>query len=949
MFLPFSRYIGFLLSILICTNLCAQVDFSVATEFVSTEGYRSGITAAIVDVNNDGRDDIVRVTYRGILEVHLAGVNQDEFYKIEYEAALPDVPWSIAVGNIDNEGPNEIVLGTVYRGGYIFKLNTRNERLEIMQITARDFYSQGSNLVDINNDGFLDWFINDDESINDIFLNDNGIEMIEADDFIDMKTATPSDNSGNYSTDWIDIDDDGDLDFYQSKCRSGALSNKDPRRINQLFINDGDNNFTEKATEYGIAFGSQSWASNFGDLDNDGDLDAILVNHIDRWNLLENVKNDTFVERNARIDSITGFANQCLLRDFDNNGFLDILVTGANDYLWFNQGNWSFIREDKPFLYFSATNFSVGDVNHDGFWDIYTAYSEGFNDKGNVDDAIYVNDTNDNNWIGFKLVGTASNKSAVGAKIKLYSETIGAQMRNVRSGESYGMMNSLYQIFGLGQDQRVDSIKVYWPSGHMDTYTDLEPGSYYTLTENVCSAMEETIAYDNAGIICDNDSIALVAPTGSSYVWSNGEDTQEISIDRWGYYQVEVGMDSCSQPTPGIIINPNRVDNENIFIESLEASLCAADGVQLSAIDAKEYQWSTGEDSQQIIVSAPGVYSLEFEDHCGNEYMDEISIDFLDEQPVAFGDTVINVLGEVDDAILTARGNDLKWYQSANDNEVKSRGDTLQVPNLQESTTFYVTSESSHTFETETIGESVWQGNNMYHAPTLNGGLYFHVREPSIISSVDIMTDTAGIRIIKVLSPDDDLIFEKEVDLSPGHTTITIDLHVDEGIDYLMTTDTDHNLETFGFKSPFLIRNNERTAYPYRDSDLLWITNSSFGEESYPYFYNWKIKKQDLNCVSKRIPVVAFVDFRDATLEASADLFSIFPNPVVDQFTIDNKDGELLSDIYFYDILGRNVKNYREVNSNVVEMNLEDLNAGQYLVRIDTKSGSRFSYRIVKL
>ena len=517
---PLVNFIILLFLLAFSGPLLSQIIFEPNYEIVSTTGYKSGISNAIADVNGDGRDDLVRVTSRNILEVNFGSGNTAELKLADFGAAMPSEPWNITIGNLDNKGPNEIALGSVYKGGYIFTYNEQDQTIELLQSTARDFYSQGSNFVDINNDGHLDWFVCDDESHNEIFLNDGTGNLVEADDFIDMSSKIKSDNSGNYASDWVDIDNDGDLDCYISKCRSGAREATDPRRINQLFINDGNNNFIDQADEFGLDFGTQTWATNFGDLDNDGDLDAIIINHGANWNLLENMGNNTFVDRPELINRLHGFAVQCILRDFDNNGYLDILVTGSNDYMWFNYGDLNFELVRQPFKYFTATNFTLGDINHDGFIDAYVAHTAGYNDPGYVDDILYVNQTNDNNWLGVRLNGTSSNLCGIGARIRAYTPTYGWQIRDVRSGESYGIMNSLNSIFGLGQETSIEQLEVTWTSGKVDNFYDIEAGKYYTITEGVCISEDQELIIKNNGILCDDKKLKLEGQRDMFNVWS---------------------------------------------------------------------------------------------------------------------------------------------------------------------------------------------------------------------------------------------------------------------------------------------------------------------------------------------------------------------------------------------------------------------------------------------
>ena len=75
-----------------------------------------------------------------------------------------------------------------------------------------------------------------------------------------------------------DFDNDHDLDLHVAHCRQSTSSPTDLRRINRLFVNDGNNNFTEAAGTYGIDIGWRTWTASFGGIDNDGDLDLLLTN-----------------------------------------------------------------------------------------------------------------------------------------------------------------------------------------------------------------------------------------------------------------------------------------------------------------------------------------------------------------------------------------------------------------------------------------------------------------------------------------------------------------------------------------------------------------------------------------------------------------------------------------------------------------------------------------------
>lgn len=135
---------------------------------------------------------------------------------------------------------------------------------------------------------------------------------------------------GSYGSVWSDVDNDGDLDLYIARCKHGVDDPGDGRRINQLFWNNGNGTYTQDLTNVsGLRIGAQSWTADFGDIDNDGDFDCLVTNHDVSSQLLENDGAGHFTDISASSDvlnTITGLTAQGIFRDFDNDGFVDILV-----------------------------------------------------------------------------------------------------------------------------------------------------------------------------------------------------------------------------------------------------------------------------------------------------------------------------------------------------------------------------------------------------------------------------------------------------------------------------------------------------------------------------------------------------------------------------------------------------------------------------------------------
>ena len=164
---------------------------------------------------------------------------------------------------------------------------------------------------------------------------------------------------------------------------------------------------------------------------------------------------------------------QVMMEDFDNDSFIDLFITSrytsSKHILFKNNGNKTFSTASGaiPAGSLSVQSAAVGDLNNDGFIDVLAGFATSYNNPSGNADRLYLNDTNSNNWAKVRLQGISSNLNGIGARIELYT-ALGMQIREVRSGESYGTMNTMESHFGIATETEITKIIVRWPSGTVD-------------------------------------------------------------------------------------------------------------------------------------------------------------------------------------------------------------------------------------------------------------------------------------------------------------------------------------------------------------------------------------------------------------------------------------------------------------------------------------------------
>jgi hypothetical protein len=352
---------------------------------------------------------------------------------------------------------------------------------------------------DYDNDGLIDLFIAGHDTRNRLFHNDGGGSFTRVTDHVLVNDV--ANNSEGRA--WTDYDADGDLDLFVSNVIVPPPSFS--RSV--LYRNDGDGVFT-RITDSGLSGRfDNTVASCWADYDNDGFQDLFLANYPPTNSLYRNDGDGTFTRIAAgpiaqeRI-AAPGFFSACAWADYDNDGFVDLYVTSyvrggfSSSFLYHNDGDGTFTKITEGSVATDPTWFTIsaswGDYDNDGFLDLFVqqgAFAVTPPTPANAQsNLLYHNDGNANAWLNVKLVGTISNRSAIGAKVRVNAFFRGEsrwQLREISGGDSQNNQQSLNAEFGLADATTIETVRVEWPSGIVQELHDVTPRQFLTIVETL--------------------------------------------------------------------------------------------------------------------------------------------------------------------------------------------------------------------------------------------------------------------------------------------------------------------------------------------------------------------------------------------------------------------------------------------------------------------------------
>ena len=451
------------------------IDITTTSGLLDTTG---GQGASVGDFNNDGYDDIYVTFPNG--KNHLYQ-NRGNGTFIELADSLgvaleEDTESKAAVwGDVNNDGWTDLYVANRAVQDRLF-LNQEGTGFQEISFQAGIIQlgnPLAANMTDINNDGYLDIYISNFMLENIMYLNNGDLTFTNY-----TFQAGALDNGLAMGTVCFDFDNDGDQDIYL------VHDGYDP---NFMYRNDGTGIFTEVGASIGVNTESFGMGVDVGDVNNDGFLDIYIANLGPNFLLLNNA-NGTYsdISETANIGD-SGMGWGCNLFDYDNDGLDDIYVANLHAFapkpnvLYKNQGDLTFTIEetnspisDQEDSYGSA----VFDLDLDGHLDmVVTTKGAGERTK------LYQNVERSKNWIGFKLIGTISNFSAIGAKVELIDNLGQLHYTELVAGQSWASQSTSLVHFGLGDAESIESLTVTWPSGLEQVIDDDLMNGYFTIFE----------------------------------------------------------------------------------------------------------------------------------------------------------------------------------------------------------------------------------------------------------------------------------------------------------------------------------------------------------------------------------------------------------------------------------------------------------------------------------
>jgi enediyne biosynthesis protein E4 len=450
-------------------------NVTVGSGFEKDLGYAQGV--AVGDYDNDGFDDLFITAYGGNhLFRNQKGTGRFSdvtkamgLHKIHGTGYASSAAW----GDYDADGKLDLYVCYYLRWNHTLNKECRNERTNELDYCFPGVYEPVSHQL----------FHNDGPKFTDV----------------SQKAGIAQEKSHGLAVAFVDCDDDGRQDIFVAN----------DLRPNMLWRNNGDGSFTNIAAEAGCAYGEEGKAMAamgiaIADYDHSGRESLYVTNYSGRPNILfknigPGLYEDATMPANLSLSHLPFLSFGCEFFDYDADGWPDIITNNGHvqrspdhrtgnvsekqrKQLLHNEKNGRFEEVSNHELLGDlmlptvGRGLATGDFDNDGQIDVLTTGQ-------NADAQLFHNRVStQNHWLSLKLIGTKSNRNAVGAKVTIrYGGT--QQTSSVRGGSSYLSSSDRRLYFGLGTATQADEVQILWPSGKKQSIKNLKADAFYKATE----------------------------------------------------------------------------------------------------------------------------------------------------------------------------------------------------------------------------------------------------------------------------------------------------------------------------------------------------------------------------------------------------------------------------------------------------------------------------------
>jgi hypothetical protein len=452
-------------------------------------------TSAWVDYDNDGWEDIYVCDKTETSINKLYKNNSNSNFTFTSSSALSSVASKAvnsAWADYNRDGLKDVYISNATGDpGFLYK-NVGGGNFQLMNNVGLDAdaqYAHGAAWCDFDLDGYADLIVTNffETRFHQLYRNNGNGSFTKIEN-----SAISQEANRSMAPILCDYDKDGYTDVFIPN------GNNKP---NSLFRNLGNFQFSKVTTGTIATDAFNSVGATWGDYDSDGWPDLFVCNASGQNNnLYKNNGNGSFssVTGTVLVED-GGHSHGANWIDIDNDADLDLFVTNDQgpNFLYINEGSGSFTRVMDEAI---ATDLGSecgqawADHNKDGWLDLMMSTHSG------QTDLLYCGKNNGKHWINIKLVGVISNPEALGARISILSGGIWQYRQNLPIS-GFGSQNSFRQHFGLNAATSIDQIKVEWPSGYVQTVSNITADQFITLTEEP-SNLITGFSFDDANNNC---------------------------------------------------------------------------------------------------------------------------------------------------------------------------------------------------------------------------------------------------------------------------------------------------------------------------------------------------------------------------------------------------------------------------------------------------------------